>query len=132
MVFLKPYFSTVYGFQNNLAPTSPSVLTTSGANVSARYGVQKNISNGGAVLGSGVSTATRSQSDDAYRRDYKFSVSDKENVAGNKDTDRLILAKDSGKQFASSSSIHVGGGGKERQIYVINNCSRCRNKKLLP
>lgn len=29
---------TVYGFQNNLAPTSSSVLTTSGANVHANVG----------------------------------------------------------------------------------------------
>lgn len=31
----------VYGFQNNLAPTSASVLTTSGANVNANLGGKK-------------------------------------------------------------------------------------------
>lgn len=79
----------VYGFQNNLAPTSASVLTTSGANVNANlggkktfflssffplisklclsyifiyafvftgYGVQKNVTNGGSGISTGVST----------------------------------------------------------------------------
>lgn len=32
----------VYGFQNNLAPASASVLTTSGANVNANLGGKKN------------------------------------------------------------------------------------------
>uniref|UniRef100_A0A3P9DRR9 Uncharacterized protein n=1 Tax=Maylandia zebra TaxID=106582 RepID=A0A3P9DRR9_9CICH len=92
----------VYGFQNNLAPTSASVLTT-------RYGVQKNVTNGGSGISTGVSTATRSQTDDAYKKDYKFVVSEKENVPAKRETDMLILAKDTGKQF-TSSGIHVGGG----------------------
>uniref|UniRef100_A0A3B3XZR4 Uncharacterized protein n=1 Tax=Poecilia mexicana TaxID=48701 RepID=A0A3B3XZR4_9TELE len=50
---------SVYGFQNNLAPTSIGVLTTSGGNVTTNlggYGVQKNVSNGSAVISSGIST----------------------------------------------------------------------------
>uniref|UniRef100_A0A3P9DRU7 Uncharacterized protein n=1 Tax=Maylandia zebra TaxID=106582 RepID=A0A3P9DRU7_9CICH len=127
---------------NNLAPTSASVLTTSGANVNANlggkktfflssffplisklclsyifiyafvftgYGVQKNVTNGGSGISTGVSTATRSQTDDAYKKDYKFVVSEKENVPAKRETDMLILAKDTGKQF-TSSGIHVGGG----------------------
>jgi len=54
-------------------------------------------------------SATRSQSDDAYKRDYKFMVSEKENAPAKRDTETLILAKDSGKQF-TSSGVHVGGG----------------------
>uniref|UniRef100_A0A4W6CRV6 Uncharacterized protein n=1 Tax=Lates calcarifer TaxID=8187 RepID=A0A4W6CRV6_LATCA len=99
-----PSSLSVYGFQNNLAPTSGSVLTTSGANVNANlggYGVQKNVSNGGGVVSTGVSTTTRSQTDEAYKKDYKFLISDKENVPAKRDTEMLILAKDSGKQFTS-------------------------------
>ena len=36
-------------------------------------------------------------------------IFDKENVVANKDTEVLILAKDSGKQF-TSSGIHLGSG----------------------
>uniref|UniRef100_A0AAQ4QEP5 COHA1 n=1 Tax=Gasterosteus aculeatus aculeatus TaxID=481459 RepID=A0AAQ4QEP5_GASAC len=108
-----PSSLSVYGFQNNLASTSPSVLTTSGGNVHATvggYGVQKNLSNGGGgVVSSGVSTTTRSQADDSYKKDYKFLVSDKENAPVKRDAEMLILAKDSGKHF-TSSSVQMGGG----------------------
>ena len=58
-----------------------------------------------------LSSATRSQTvDDAYKKDYKFLISEKENVPAKRDTEMLILAKDSGKQFTSSSSVHIGGG----------------------
>uniref|UniRef100_A0A8C2Z7A0 Uncharacterized protein n=1 Tax=Cyclopterus lumpus TaxID=8103 RepID=A0A8C2Z7A0_CYCLU len=73
------------------------------------YGVQKNSSNGGGFISSGVSTTTRSQPDDSYKKDYKFLISDKENFPAKRDTERLILAKDSGKQF-TSSRVQVGGG----------------------
>ncbi|KAJ0067036.1 hypothetical protein NL108_007849, partial [Boleophthalmus pectinirostris] len=104
-----PSSLSVYGFQNNLGPTSGSVLTTSGANTSASlggYGVQKNMSSG-AVLGSAVSTGTRSQTEDSYKR---FVAADKENFSAKRDGETLILAKDSGKQFTSGSSVHIGGG----------------------
>lgn len=58
-----------------------------------------------------LSSATRSQTDDAYKN--KFLISDKENIQTKRDTETLILAKDSGKQFTSSSSssgVHFGGG----------------------
>lgn len=98
------------------------------------YGVQKNVSNSGGVISTGVSSsklltvslsekdfskteklsrlssATRSHSDDAYRRDYKFMASEKENAPAKRDTETLILAKDSGKQFTTSSSAYIGGG----------------------
>lgn len=57
-------------------------------------------------------SATRSQTDEAYKRDYKFLMSDKENVSAKKEPEMLILAKDSGKQF-TSSTVHVGGSGGE-------------------
>lgn len=59
------------------------------------------------------SSATRSQADDTYKKDYKFLISEKENVLAKRDTDMLILAKDSGKQFTSSSSVQIGGGGSD-------------------
>lgn len=38
-------------------------------------------------------------------------MSDKENVSGRRETETLILAKDSGKQFTSGgSSVHLRGG----------------------
>ena len=187
---------TVYGFQNNLAPTSGTVLTASGANVNANlggtaawfltvptifwhywicclhwiykiasllmwvficvcetgYGVQKNVSSGGGgVVSTGVSSkstddlgksyhlqnngqilkwwsslsfllssATRSQTEDAYKKDYKFLISEKENVAAKRDAEMLILAKDSGKQFTTTTTTSGGGiqvGGGESDIH---------------
>lgn len=63
-------------------------------------------------------SATRSQSDDTYKKDYKFVVSDKENVPAKRETDMLILAKDTGKQF-TSSSVHVGGGEAHAQCPLL-------------
>lgn len=54
-------------------------------------------------------SATRTQSDDAYKKDYKYMLSEKENVAAKRDTERLILAKDSGKMF-TSGGVQLGGG----------------------
>uniref|UniRef100_A0A3B5AH20 Uncharacterized protein n=1 Tax=Stegastes partitus TaxID=144197 RepID=A0A3B5AH20_9TELE len=113
---------TVYGFQNNLAPTSASVLTTNGTNINAnlggktRYGVQKNVSNGGTIISTGVSTTARSQTDDSYKQGYKFILSEKENVPAKRDTELLILAKDSGKQFTSSSSSLSGDSIKKEKL----------------
>uniref|UniRef100_A0A3B5AI11 Uncharacterized protein n=1 Tax=Stegastes partitus TaxID=144197 RepID=A0A3B5AI11_9TELE len=109
---------TVYGFQNNLAPTSASVLTTNGTNINANlggYGVQKNVSNGGTIISTGVSTS-ESQTDDSYKQGYKFILSEKENVPAKRDTELLILAKDSGKQFTSSSSSLSGDSIKKEKL----------------
>ncbi|CAL8297406.1 unnamed protein product [Merluccius merluccius] len=108
-----PSSLSVYGFQNNLGPAAGSVLTTSGANASAStggYGVQKNVSNSGGLLSTGVSATTRGrvEADESYKKDFKYLILDKENVVGNKDTEVLILAKDSGKHF-TSSGLHLGG-----------------------
>ena len=54
-------------------------------------------------------SATRGQTEDSYKKDFKYVIFDKENVVANKDTEVLILAKDSGKQF-TSSGIHLGSG----------------------
>lgn len=56
------------------------------------------------------SLATRSQIDDVYKRDYRYMASDKENVPARREGEMLILAKDSGKQFTTTSSTHMGGG----------------------
>lgn len=54
-------------------------------------------------------SATRSQTEDIYKKDHKFLISEKENVPAKRDTDVLILAKDSGKQFSGGKSIYLGG-----------------------
>lgn len=56
------------------------------------------------------SLANRSQIDDVYKRDYRYMASDKENVPARREGEMLILAKDSGKQFTTTSSTHMGGG----------------------
>uniref|UniRef100_A0A3Q3MZ53 Uncharacterized protein n=1 Tax=Mastacembelus armatus TaxID=205130 RepID=A0A3Q3MZ53_9TELE len=80
------------------------------------YGVQKNVSNGGGIISSGVSTTTRSQTDDAYQKDYKFMISEKENVPAKRDAEMLILAKDSGKQFTSSTGSLSGDSVKKEKL----------------
>uniref|UniRef100_A0A667YNI5 Uncharacterized protein n=1 Tax=Myripristis murdjan TaxID=586833 RepID=A0A667YNI5_9TELE len=91
--------SAVYGFQNNLAPTSGSVLTT-------RYGVQKNVSNTGGVVSTGVSTIAFCG---VFSYDFKYLLLEKENVPVKRDAEVLVLAKDSGKQFTSTTAL-IGGG----------------------
>ena len=54
---------------------------------------------------------TRSQTEETNKS--KFMFSDKENVSAKRDAEGFILAKDSGKQFTSSSSVHAGGGESE-------------------
>lgn len=53
-------------------------------------------------------SASRTQMDDTYKREQKFLISDKENVSAKRDTETLLLAKDSGKHF--SRGLHLGGG----------------------
>lgn len=104
------------------------------ARVCAGYGVQKNVANTSGLV-SGVSTsqfsqtlpaffsplsgnnqllsflwrsASRSQMDETYKREQKFLIADKENVSAKRDTETLLLAKDSGKHF--SRGLHLGGG----------------------
>jgi len=55
-----------------------------------------------------LSSATRSHTDDSYKKD-KFLMSDKENFPAKRDTEMLITAKDTGKQF-SSGCFPMGGG----------------------
>uniref|UniRef100_A0A8C7KXE5 Uncharacterized protein n=1 Tax=Oncorhynchus kisutch TaxID=8019 RepID=A0A8C7KXE5_ONCKI len=115
--------SSAYGYHsntNNMSPglgssllntTSPSSLSGETTNETG-YGVQKNISNGGGLVSTGVSTsamsALRSHTDDAYRKDLKYLVLQKENVPVKRDTEVLTLTKDSGKHFTSSVRS-VGG-----------------------
>uniref|UniRef100_A0A3B4FDJ3 Uncharacterized protein n=1 Tax=Pundamilia nyererei TaxID=303518 RepID=A0A3B4FDJ3_9CICH len=101
----KPFFYPLFALISKLCLSYISIY----AFVFTGYGVQKNVTNGGSGISTGVSTTTRSQTDDAYKKDYKFVVSEKENVPAKRETDMLILAKDTGKQF-TSSGIHVGGG----------------------
>uniref|UniRef100_A0A3Q2DUA1 Uncharacterized protein n=1 Tax=Cyprinodon variegatus TaxID=28743 RepID=A0A3Q2DUA1_CYPVA len=61
-------------------------------------------------------SATRSQTDDAYKRDYKYTVSEKGNVPARREGEMLILAKDSGKQFTTSSSSLSGDSLKKEKL----------------
>lgn len=57
-------------------------------------------------------TTTRSVNDDMPR---KYIILEKENIPSKKETEVLILSKDSGKQF--SSSMSYGKGGKCEGIF---------------
>lgn len=59
-------------------------------------------------------SAVRAQSDESYKR---YGISDKENVSAKREGETLILAKDSGKQFTSGSSVLIGGG---KLIKLVN------------
>uniref|UniRef100_A0A3Q3EC76 Uncharacterized protein n=1 Tax=Labrus bergylta TaxID=56723 RepID=A0A3Q3EC76_9LABR len=117
--------SSSYSYQvgnNNMGGGSSPIGLTSPSSLSVclfvftGYGVQKNMSNTGGVVSTGVSATTRSQTDDAYKKDYKFLISDKENYPAKRDTEMLILAKDSGKQFTSSSSSLSGDSIKKEKL----------------
>lgn len=45
-----------------------------------------------------------SRSDDAYRKDYKYLLLDKENVPVKRDTKVLVMTEDSGKTFSSTGA----------------------------
>ncbi|TNN81821.1 Collagen alpha-1(XVII) chain [Liparis tanakae] len=92
--------------------TLPSASTTVVAGNAGTYqSGNNNMSGGSAPLGltspSSLS-ATRSHADDSYKKD-KFLMSDKENFPAKRDTEMLIMAKDTGKQF-SSGRFQMGGG----------------------
>lgn len=60
-------------------------------------------------------SASRSQMDETYKREQKFLISDKENVSAKRDTETLLLAKDSGKHF--SRGLHLGGQSNHTALF---------------
>uniref|UniRef100_A0A8C1KEI6 Uncharacterized protein n=1 Tax=Cyprinus carpio TaxID=7962 RepID=A0A8C1KEI6_CYPCA len=131
-----PSSLSVYGFHNNLAPAS-GVLTSSGVNTQSGYGVQKNyVTSPSSTLGvgTGVSTAgygvqknyssspsstlavstgvstsgtgTRTLNENVSKR---YLTLEKENIPVKRETEELILTKDSGKQFTNSTPNGTAG-----------------------
>ncbi|TRY65927.1 hypothetical protein DNTS_012338 [Danionella cerebrum] len=94
--------STVYGMQNNLS-TYGSGLMMNGMSAGYGYGA-KNI--GSAGLGTTI-TAVQSgavTNDDEFMKEGKFMAIGKDNVAAKKETERMIMSKNTGKQFATSGT----------------------------
>ncbi|KAL4625028.1 collagen alpha-1(XVII) chain-like [Arapaima gigas] len=104
--------SNVYGVQNNLASTSSTILTSTGVNSLAGTGEANPLHLTLPPCRPFVPVATsRSQNDDVLLKDYKFLLLEKENIPVKKDTELLIMSKDSGKQFTSAPSRTRGGKG---------------------
>ncbi|TRY55429.1 hypothetical protein DNTS_034433 [Danionella cerebrum] len=131
-----PSSLSVYGFHNNLAPVS-GVPSASGVNTHSGYGVQKNystgprsplaVSTGVSAAGYGVQknysstscstlaastglstsgTAVKVATENVSKR---YILLEKENIPLRKETEELVLTKDSGKQFTNSTMNETGG-----------------------
>uniref|UniRef100_A0A8C8A0W2 Uncharacterized protein n=1 Tax=Oryzias sinensis TaxID=183150 RepID=A0A8C8A0W2_9TELE len=89
----------VYGVQNNLGGTSQPVYFPPGSGPQIVYGVQKNVS------GSSSSAARPSSSanHEALGKDSNFVLIEKENAPIKKETERLVMDKDTGKQFMTAA-----------------------------
>ncbi|MEQ2280292.1 hypothetical protein AMECASPLE_018279 [Ameca splendens] len=100
----------VYGVQNNL--TGPTILSPTGASSQIVYGLQKNLS--------GISAPTvRPSSPTSYEasgKDLNFVLIEKENAPVKKETERLVMAKDTGKQFVSNSPAAYTGTFSEDSL----------------
>ncbi|XP_043568820.1 collagen alpha-1(XVII) chain-like [Chiloscyllium plagiosum] len=98
--------STVQGVQNNLTATSSLVTspTQTQTNSSSAVGMQKNLvlNSSGVTMGQTSSTVGSTGTDDILQKDYKFLLLEKENTPPKKDTELLIMTKDSGKLFTAS------------------------------
>jgi len=56
-------------------------------------------------------------SDDVFVKDGKFIAIGKENVAAKKETERLIMSKNTGKQFVSSTTS--AGAGRQLTLDTV-------------
>uniref|UniRef100_A0AAY4EYU3 Uncharacterized protein n=1 Tax=Denticeps clupeoides TaxID=299321 RepID=A0AAY4EYU3_9TELE len=106
VLFFFFFFFTVYGMQNNLAGTTGNsvmangVNTHTGGHLTARWSASIFFN----ILYAGK---TKTSSDDVFVNDYKFMLLEKEKSAAKKESERLITAKDTGKQFTT----HAAGAG---------------------
>ncbi|KAM7418398.1 hypothetical protein PAMA_015835 [Pampus argenteus] len=91
----------VYGVQNNLSSSSSAVLSPTGTSPQIVYGVQKNVSNAG--ISTTTVRPTSLTNDEASGKDFKFILIEKENAPVKKETERLIMTKDTGKQFMAAA-----------------------------
>lgn len=60
--------------------------------------------------------------DEASSKDFKFVLIEKENAPVKKETERLVMAKDTGKQFMSAAPSASTGTTK---YYYDYNCQPC-------
>uniref|UniRef100_A0A670I1U3 Uncharacterized protein n=1 Tax=Podarcis muralis TaxID=64176 RepID=A0A670I1U3_PODMU len=108
---------SVFGVPNNLAPSSPALhagLSSSSTGafspslippVKLRGHRERDMQRVWTpVLRASAATTTGSQNDDILRKDCKFLLLEKENVAPKKDVELLIMTKDSGKVFSASGT----------------------------
>ncbi|XP_069756511.1 collagen alpha-1(XVII) chain-like isoform X3 [Narcine bancroftii] len=104
--------SAVQGVQNNLVSNSSgtsSLSQTLGSHTQV-LGVPKNQVSNSSVgsIGHNTSTVAALSSDGVLEKDYKFVLVEKENAAPHKDIELLIMNKDSGKLFSTSSGTFPG------------------------
>lgn len=73
-----------------------------------------------------VRTSSPAHDLEASAKDFKFVLIEKENVPVNKETERLVMTKDTGKQFMSAAPASASGNTK---YYLCSNTttlmSRC-------
>uniref|UniRef100_A0A4W4H057 Uncharacterized protein n=1 Tax=Electrophorus electricus TaxID=8005 RepID=A0A4W4H057_ELEEL len=96
----------VYGMQNNLATSGGAALIAHGlsAGTGERESQQSLHSE---VMGQGASVpSSPGPADDVFAKDYKFMLLEKENTPAKKESERLVMSKNSGKQFTSTTSAN--------------------------
>uniref|UniRef100_A0A8C5CZW2 Collagen alpha-1(XVII) chain-like n=2 Tax=Gouania willdenowi TaxID=441366 RepID=A0A8C5CZW2_GOUWI len=91
-----------YGVQNNLSNSGVALISPTALNTPTGYGVQKNVS----VLSS--STVRPSSSGNDEVSDLKLLTLEKDNVAVRKESERLVMSKDTGKTFMSAAPATIG------------------------
>uniref|UniRef100_A0A3P9HU52 Uncharacterized protein n=1 Tax=Oryzias latipes TaxID=8090 RepID=A0A3P9HU52_ORYLA len=89
----------VYGVQNNLGGTSQPVFFPPGSSPQIVYGVQKNVSGSSSSAARPRSSANH----EALGKDSNYVLIEKENAPIKKETERLVMDKDTGKQFMTAA-----------------------------
>ncbi|XP_067909309.1 collagen alpha-1(XVII) chain isoform X2 [Heterodontus francisci] len=116
--------STVQGVQNNLTPTSSLVTSPTPTQTSSNsvLGVKKNLVSNSSVVSTAQNSSTvgTTSTDDILQKDYKFLLLEKENSPPKKDTELLIMSKDSGKFFTPASASFTDDTLKKEQMVFIS------------
>uniref|UniRef100_A0A8C3AJA7 Uncharacterized protein n=1 Tax=Cyclopterus lumpus TaxID=8103 RepID=A0A8C3AJA7_CYCLU len=134
--------SPVYGVQNNLAGTGPMDLSPAGTNTHIGEAVTLTAPWRGAEAHRGEHTCSRApqhqddvvvhsvrpSSDDASGRDFKFVLIEKDNVAARKEAERLVMTKDTGKQFMSAAPAHASGNTTSYQVLLLSATQKVATK----
>uniref|UniRef100_A0A8C1DZU5 Uncharacterized protein n=1 Tax=Cyprinus carpio carpio TaxID=630221 RepID=A0A8C1DZU5_CYPCA len=95
--------SAAYGMHNNLS-TSGGALMVNGISTGQVYGAQKNVGSAGFATTVTSVPSSPITADDVFVKDGKFIAIGKDNVAAKKETERLIMSKNTGKQFITSTT----------------------------